>query len=202
VMFWGVVHPTMAVLPEMKRRGRGRIATITSIGGKVSVPHLLPYCCAKHAAVAFCEGLRAEEAANGIRVTTIAPGLMRTGSYRKAEFKGQHEKEAAWFSLGATLPLVSMNVDRAARQIFRAIERGQSEKILTVQASLLARANGMFPGAIPDLMGMVHRMMPEPTTDRASIATGAFAEDSAGNFFRALTALGRKAAHGLNEMAT
>src|SRR5439155_11331763 len=82
VMFWGVVYPTLAVLPEMRRRRSGRIAAITSIGGKVSVPHLLPYCCAKFAAVGFCEGLRAELAPYGIRVTTVVPGLMRTGSHR------------------------------------------------------------------------------------------------------------------------
>lgn len=87
-----------------ERTGFGRIATITSIGGKVSVPRLLPYCCAKFAAVGFCEGLRAEMARHGVKVTTIAPGLIRTGSYLKAEFKGHQQEEAGWFSLGATLP--------------------------------------------------------------------------------------------------
>lgn len=201
VMFWGVVHPTLAVLPEMTRRGTGRIATITSIGGKVSVPHLIPYCCAKHAAVAFCEGLRAELAGRGVSVTTIAPGLMRTGSYRKAEFKGQQAKEAAWFSLGATLPLISMDANRAARQIVRAIERGKSEKILSTQASLLARFQGLFPGAVPNLFGMVNRLMPASAGDRTSVISGASAEQNAGGVLRALTALGRSAARNTNQMA-
>jgi len=199
VMFWGVVYPTLAVLPEMRERGRGRIAAITSIGGKVSVPHLLPYCCAKFAAVAFCEGLRAEMAQHGVKVTTIAPGLMRTGSYRKAEFKGKQHHEAAWFSLAATLPFVSMGAERAARQVVRAIRLGESEKILTTQATLMARFNGAFPGLVPDMLGAVNRFLPGTTADRESILTGAEAEASQGGLFRAFTTLGRRAARRLNE---
>jgi NAD(P)-dependent dehydrogenase (short-subunit alcohol dehydrogenase family) len=201
VMFWGVVYPTLAVLPEMRERGRGRIAAITSIGGKVSVPHLIPYCCAKFAAVAFCEGLRAEMAHHGVKVTTIAPGLMRTGSYRKAEFKGKQQQEAAWFSLAATLPLLSMGAERAARQVVKAIRLGQSEKILTTQATLLARFNGAFPGLVPDMLGTVNHLLPGRTADRESVLTGAEAEASSSGLFRAFTILGRRAARRLNEEA-
>ncbi|HUQ90846.1 MAG TPA: SDR family NAD(P)-dependent oxidoreductase [Bryobacteraceae bacterium] len=201
VMFWGVLHPTLVVLPEMKRRGYGRIATITSIGGKVSVPHLLPYSCAKFAAVGFCEGLRAEMAPHGVHVTTIAPGLMRTGSHTKAEFKGRKQDEARWFSLAATLPLISMDAERAAAQIVDSIRRGESEKILTTQASLLARVNGLFPGFIPDLMSIANRLLPEATGDRHSKSTGAQLEPDQSNLLRSLTALGRKAGRRLNQGA-
>src|ERR1051325_10579260 len=88
-MFWGVVYPTLAVLPEMIRRKSGKVANITSIGGKVSVPPLLPACCAKFAAVGFSEGLHAEVRKDGVQVTTVVPGLMRTGSFVNAWFKGQ-----------------------------------------------------------------------------------------------------------------
>src|SRR5690348_592603 len=75
-MFWGTVNTTLAVLRQMQELGEGRIVNITSVGGKVSVPHLIPYSCAKFAAVAFSEGLRAELQGTGIKVVTIAPGLM------------------------------------------------------------------------------------------------------------------------------
>ena len=114
VMFWGVLRPIRAVLPAMRTRGRGRIVTITSIGGKVSVPHLMPYSAAKFAAVGLSEGLRAELAGTGIRVTTVVPGLMRTGSHLNVEFRGNPDAEYAWFSLGASLPVVSMDAARAA----------------------------------------------------------------------------------------
>src|SRR3954471_5085592 len=108
VMFWGTVYPTMALVPHLKQRRAGRIVNITSIGGKVAVPHLLPYTCAKFAAVGFSEGLRAELTGKGVKVTTIVPGLMRTGSHVNALFKGQHEREFEWFRLGASLPGPSM----------------------------------------------------------------------------------------------
>src|SRR5690606_4950492 len=93
INFWGTLHTTLAVLPEMRRRGAGRIVNITSIGGKVAIPHLLPYDCAKFAVVGFSEGLRAEVARHGISVTTVVPGLMRTGSPVNAFFKGDAERE-------------------------------------------------------------------------------------------------------------
>jgi short-subunit dehydrogenase len=199
VMFWGVIHCSLAVLPEMIKRGSGRIATITSVGGKVSIPHLLPYSCAKHAAVAFSEGLRSEVSKYGVSVTTIAPGLMRTGSHRQAQFKGQQEKEASWFTLGATLPFVSMDVDRAARQIVKAVQNGKAEKILSWQASLLARTHGAFPGVVPDILGLVNRLLPGKSAQPSGIVKGAALEDSAGPLFRAVTTLGRKAGEQLNE---
>ena len=119
-MFWGPVNVTDAVLPSMRHRRRGRIATITSIGGKIAVPHLLPYSAAKFAAVGYFEGLRAELAGTGVSVTTVVPGLMRTGSHVNATFTGQQEREYAWFSLGASLPLVSIDAERAASRIVRA----------------------------------------------------------------------------------
>ena len=85
-------------------RGSGRIANITSIGGKVAIPHLVPYACAKFAAVGFSEGIRAELAKDRIKVTTVVPGLMRTGSHANAIFKGDHRKEYGWFSLGGIAP--------------------------------------------------------------------------------------------------
>ena len=93
VDFWGTLHPILVVLPQMRERRQGRIVNVTSIGGKVSVPHLLPYSCAKFAATALSEGLRAELARDGITVTTIVPGLLRTGSPDQADFKGDRQGE-------------------------------------------------------------------------------------------------------------
>jgi NAD(P)-dependent dehydrogenase (short-subunit alcohol dehydrogenase family) len=66
--FWGPLYAILAVLPEMRRRRAGRIVNIASIGGKISVPHLLPYSASKFALVGLSEGLRAELARDGIRV--------------------------------------------------------------------------------------------------------------------------------------
>jgi NAD(P)-dependent dehydrogenase (short-subunit alcohol dehydrogenase family) len=159
VMFWGTVHPTVALLPHMLSRRSGRIVNITSIGGKVAVPHLLPYNCAKFAAVGFSEGLRAEMAGKGIKVVTIAPGLMRTGSYANAEFKGDADKESMWFGLSANMPLMSMSGEKAAKEIVDATRRGDAEKILTVPAQALAKAHGVAPALTSGVLGLVARMV-------------------------------------------
>jgi NAD(P)-dependent dehydrogenase (short-subunit alcohol dehydrogenase family) len=160
VMFWGQVNTILAVLPEMKHRRNGWIANVSSIGGKVSVPHLVPYSCAKFASTGLSEGLTAEVAKDGIHVTTVIPGLMRTGSHVNAFFKGDHKAEYTWFSLSATSPLSSISARRAARSIVRAIRRGQSELILSLPAKLAVAVHGLFPGTTARLMGVTNRVLP------------------------------------------
>ena len=160
VNFWSQVYATLAALPEMRRRGQARVVNITSIGGKVSVPHLLPYCCSKFAAVAFSEGLRSELSKTDVKVVTVAPGLMRTGSHINADFKGKHSQEFTWFSLSGTNPMTSISVSRAAKQIVNATMSGRAELIITWQAELLARFHGLAPGLTTEILGLVSRTLP------------------------------------------
>jgi short-subunit dehydrogenase len=160
--FWAPLYTTLAVLPEMRSRRQGRIVNIASIGGKISVPHLVPYCASKFALVGFSEGLHAELAKDGILVTTVCPGLMRTGSARNAYFKGKHRAEFALFSLSAALPITSMSAERAARQIIEACRRGKAEVILSLQAQLAAVFHGISPGLTAELLGAVNQILPAP----------------------------------------
>jgi short-subunit dehydrogenase len=200
VMFWGVVYPTLSALPQMVERRSGHIVNITSIGGKISVPRLVPYNCAKFAAVGFSEGLRTELSAKGVRVLTVAPGLMRTGSYFNAMFKGDQAKEASWFALSASLPLISMNAERAARQIVRAIKRGDAETILTLPASLAARFHGLFPGLTSDLLSLANRILPGGSPD-PEMRRGSEIDRLNRGIMRPLTALGRSGARRSNQSA-
>jgi NAD(P)-dependent dehydrogenase (short-subunit alcohol dehydrogenase family) len=160
--FFAAVHTILEVLPDMRRRRQGRIVNISSIGGKVAVPHLLPYCASKFALAGFSEGLRAELARDGIVVTTVCPGLMRTGSPRNALFKGQHRIEYTLFALSDSLPGSSMNADRAARKILDACRRGDAELILTLPAKLAAAFHGLLPGLSADVYSWVNRLLPGP----------------------------------------
>ena len=87
--FWGPLFLVLAVLPHMRNQGGGRIVNISSIGGRISVPHLVPYSASKFALAGLSDGLRAELARDQIVVTTVCPGLMRIGSPINAAFKGQ-----------------------------------------------------------------------------------------------------------------
>jgi NAD(P)-dependent dehydrogenase (short-subunit alcohol dehydrogenase family) len=196
VNFWGVLNPTLEVLPGMRTRGSGRIVNITSIGGKISVPHLLPYNCAKFAAVGLSEGLRAELADTGISVTTVVPGLMRTGSHLNAEFGGQQEAEYRWFALGASAPYpVAISADRAARLIVRAAKRGQAEYTYPLSAVVAARLSGLLPGVTTNALALVDRFLPQPPRQPAGTRPGAAVEaDIDAPVLRAATILGRAAA--------
>ena len=160
VHFWAPLNLTTEVLPYMKGQGTGRIVNITSIGGKVAVPHLAPYVASKFAFVGFSEAMRAELIKDGIYVTTVVPGLMRTGSHINAFFKGQHQKEFALFSIANASPLFSTASERAARQIVEACRHGKAELIITPQARLLHLANSLFPNITAEVLGLISRGLP------------------------------------------
>lgn len=158
--FWGPLYCVNAVLPSMRRRHRGRIVNIASIAGLVSVPHLLPYSASKHALVGYSEGLRTELLKDNIFVTTVCPGLMRTGSPRNADMKGQNKIEYALFSLMDALPFTSIDAANAARQIVKACRNGESSLIISMQAQALKFAHSVTPAYINDLFGMVNSILP------------------------------------------
>jgi short-subunit dehydrogenase len=199
VMFWGTVYPTLAVLPQMIQDGTGSIVNITSIGGVVSVPHLVPYGCAKFATVGFSEGLHAEVKRFGVNVLTVVPGLMRTGSHLNAFFKGQQEYEYGWFALSGTNPLFSISAKRAARQVVDATRRRKAELIISWQAKLLAKVHGIAPGLTAEALALVNRMLPDAAGGTTEKKTGSESETAVTR--SPLTALGQRAAKRYNEVA-
>jgi NAD(P)-dependent dehydrogenase (short-subunit alcohol dehydrogenase family) len=160
--FWGPLYMVIAARPHMQRQGEGRIVNISSIGGRIAVPHLLPYSASKFALVGLSDGLRVELARDNIVVTTVCPGLMRTGSAVNAMFKGQRAQEYAWFAISDSLPISSIDAGRAARQIIDACRRGDAELVITVQAKLAVLARTLAPELFADVMTMINQVLPGP----------------------------------------
>jgi NAD(P)-dependent dehydrogenase (short-subunit alcohol dehydrogenase family) len=158
--FWAPYELISQILPEMRLWGGGRIVNISSMGGKVATPHFAPYSASKFALTGFSDAIRAELARDNIHVTTVAPGLMRTGSHVKAKFKGNHDAEFAWFSASAGAPLISMDADRAARKILAACKRGQPSLTLTFAARGAIAGNALFPNLTGYAMKIVNRFLP------------------------------------------
>ena len=158
--FWGPYFTTMAVLPDMKKAKQGRILNISSIGGKISVPHLLPYCVGKFALTGFSEGLRSALLKDQIYVTTVCPGLLGSGGARNANFKGNNQAEYAWFGISDAVPGLSMNSERAAHRIVNACVRGEAEIVLSLPAMAATRFEAIFPGISADLLGIVNQLLP------------------------------------------
>jgi len=164
--FWGPYHLIQSVLPHMKRQREGRIVNISSIGGRISVPHLVPYSVGKFALAALSDGLNAELAGAGIIVTTVSPGLMRTGSHRNVVVRGEHKREASWFGLAASTPMTSMAADRAARIIVEACREGRARITPGWQARLAELANAVTPEVTAAIAAAVATwVLPGPGAD-------------------------------------
>jgi short-subunit dehydrogenase len=153
---------TRALLPALRLSDDARIVNIASVGGLVSVPHLLAYSTSKFGLVGLSEGLAAELRKDGIRVTTVCPGLMRTGSPRHALFKSQHDREYAWFKIADSLPLISIDVRRAARRIVAACARGVAHVNVSWTSRFAELARALFPNAMVDMLAIVNRLLPAP----------------------------------------
>jgi NAD(P)-dependent dehydrogenase (short-subunit alcohol dehydrogenase family) len=196
--FWGPYFASMAVLPAFQRQRQGRIVNISSIGGKISVPHLVPYSVGKFALTGFSEGLRSELLKDNIYVTTVCPGLMRTGSPRNASFKGKNEAEYAWFSISDALPLVSMNARRAARRIVNACVHGEAEVVLSLPAKVAVKFHGLFAGAAVDLLGLMNVFLPSAGGIGREVRTGEQSSSSVSPSW--ITTLNERAAQQNNQV--
>jgi len=198
--FWAPLHAMQAVLPSMRQRSAGRIVNISSLGGKVALPHMAPYSASKFALVGLSEGFRAEMRQHGISVTTVCPGLLRTGSPDHAEFKGQQKKEFAWFSIADALPGLTMSAEQAARQIWNACRRGDGEVILSLPAKFLAAFHGLLPGTTTDILSWMNRALPATGESPAANVRRKGYESESEITRSPLTTLTRKAAAKNNEL--
>ncbi len=178
VHFRGPLYLTLAVLPHLRKAGGGRIVNISSVGGELAAPHLVPYSASKFALVGLSEGLAAELRNENIFVTTVCPGLMRTGSPPNARFKGRHRKEYAWFAIADSLPLVSMSAERAAEKILAACRRGTPHVTLGLQTKAAVYLGRTFPGLKTRLSALATRLLPDPDPSAGTASHSGYESES------------------------
>jgi NAD(P)-dependent dehydrogenase (short-subunit alcohol dehydrogenase family) len=198
VHYWAALYLVQAALPHLRRSRGGRIVTVTSIGGKVAIPHLAPYCGSKFALVGLSDALRAELAPEGIRVTTVIPGLMRTGSAINATFKGHHADEFTWFAVSSSLPFLSISARRAAMHIVEACRRGAPTLTIGIPARLAVAMQAIMPAAVAAATALAARLLPRAEPERGAEAKLGWRSQSrwAPSI---VTALGNRAAQRNNE---
>lgn len=198
--FWGPYFTMQAAIPQLKKQGGGKIVNISSIGGEIAVPHLLPYSASKFALVGLSDGVRSELAKDHITVTTVCPGLIRTGSAFNAFFKGKNKQEFGWFSVSDSMPLISMSAERTAHQIIEACRLGQPKLTTTTLARFGVIMNTLFPGLTARILMLANLLLP-----KASDAPGADSNKTGWQSQSAvapspLTALSNEAATKFNEL--
>ncbi len=165
INFFAAFHTTWAALPHLLEQQpltssrRAAIVNIASIGGKLAVPHMLPYTAAKFALVGFSEGLHAELHKSDVLVTTVCPGLMRSGGEAHAKFLGNVEAERRWFLFAATTPVITTTTAHAANKIYRAVELNRAEITITPQAWVAARIAGLMPETMQFANALINRFV-------------------------------------------
>ncbi|WP_153555817.1 SDR family NAD(P)-dependent oxidoreductase [Roseimaritima sediminicola] len=195
---WGPLVASRAALPWMRRENWGRIVNVASLGGKRAVPHMLPYAASKFALVGVSNGMRAELKQENIFVTTACPSLMRTGSPRNANFKGQHREEYAWFSIGDSLPGVAMDAQQAAAQILEACQQGRGEVFIRPPWNVTIALQNMFPEVTQEVLALAAAVMPKMGGIGREMAKGHQSESAWSQ--SVLTALTRRAAAANNQL--
>lgn len=163
IHYWAPREALLAALPHLERSPVARVAVISSIAGRVASPHLISYTSSKFALSGLADGLRTPFRRRGVYVTTVNPGLMRTGSPRNAAFKGDANAEFAWFAPRVGTPLSSIDSGRAARQVVAAMRHGRARLVITAQARLLHLADTLAPELVADAMEAMERFyLPAP----------------------------------------
>ncbi|TDD80985.1 SDR family NAD(P)-dependent oxidoreductase [Actinomadura rubrisoli] len=105
----GLVRVTKALLPKLIESGDGHVVNITSLAAHVPYEGGGGYNAAKHAAYAVNEVMRLELVAEPVRVTEVAPGMVRTEEFSLVRFRGDETKAAKPYE-GVPEPLVADDV--------------------------------------------------------------------------------------------
>lgn len=156
-----VIQATQLVLPAFQQAGEGRIINICSIGGAIPVPHMSTYCTAKFGLAGLSETIASELAPQNIKVTTVYPGLMRTGSPIQAVFKGDHEKEYAWFTTGDVSPFISVTAEQAAKSIIEGSRNGDARVTFPWITPLGIMGHAILPETYAAIMRQTARFLPK-----------------------------------------
>jgi NAD(P)-dependent dehydrogenase (short-subunit alcohol dehydrogenase family) len=154
-----------AATPYLKRSKTARIVNIASFGGLIAIPYMAAYTASKFAQVGLSDAMRSELAKDGISVTTVCPGVMRTGSHLAINFKGKQKPEYALFKFGVGVPGAATSATQAAKQIIEATRHGDPTLVFPLPIfglSILAR---IFPNTAGLVLALVSRFLPSPTDE-------------------------------------
>ena len=148
VNFFGAIALTKLALPSMLSRQSGHIVVISSVMGKFGTPFRSSYAASKHALHGFFESLRAELWEQGIRVTMICPGFVRTNISINA-LKG----DGSTFGSMDAAQASGMDPEVCAEKILRAIEAERNEVYMGGKEKL----GDYLQRFVPDLFALIIR---------------------------------------------
>ncbi len=160
------VAVTNALLPALRRAG-GRIAFVSSIGGRVAMPFTAPYAASKHAIEAFGDALRVELRSSGVRVALIEPGSVATPIWDKSREQGDRvtippELQDVYGKIPAAMDKVLEDTARRGvppEQVAATIERALTESRMKARYVVGRDAKAML---------IARRLLPDLVFDRVA----------------------------------
>ncbi|MET0153521.1 MAG: SDR family oxidoreductase [Candidatus Binatia bacterium] len=152
VNLFGTVHAMQAVLPLMRKKGRGHIVNIASLAGRRGMSPLGGYCATKFAVTGLSEAVRTELFGSGINVSLIMPGLVDTPMAADAI-------ETSGFAFGGVRPGMTMPPRWVTWAVFAAIALRLPEVDVPPGAGTAEKVAALFPGVTDALLAMGTRMM-------------------------------------------
>ena len=156
-----VIRAVKMIKPHFIKNGSGHIVNISSIGGKIPVPHMSTYTASKFALAGLSESIMSELASDNIKVTAVYPGLMRTGSPIQAVFKGDYEKEYGIFAAGDMTPIMSVSAEYAAQTILQGVKRGDTQVVVSLVAKAAKFTHDNFPETFNAIMKLANEFLPK-----------------------------------------
>lgn len=142
INLWGPIHFVQRFLPGMIGRGRGHVVNVASAAGIIGFPTIGAYSTTKFALVGLSQAMRAELARNGIGVTAVCPGIVKTGIVEAAKLDGI---EAA---APAALASRGLPPEKVAAQIVRAIQRNTPRIFPTASSKFGYVMTRISPGLV------------------------------------------------------
>lgn len=132
------IQLTKALLPSLRARPEAHVLNVCSVLGLTPMPRVSAYCATKHGLVGFSESLRIEYGRQGLGVTTLCPGFVKTPLLDEAVDQQSNQPHPP--------ALVCVSIDRVAQAAVRGIERNQRRVVVDPIGRVIRGVMGVAPG--------------------------------------------------------
>lgn len=147
VNYFGIIRCIQAVLPDMVKRREGHIINIASMAGKIGSPKSAAYSATKHAVLGMTNSLRHEVRKQGVTISSINPGPIRTAFFDKADPSGDYlSRLPRWFIL---------EPEKVAHAVLKVIRTKRTELDLPWTAGFSVKLAGLLPRLSDRIAGSV-----------------------------------------------
>jgi short-subunit dehydrogenase len=153
INFRAVVRLTHALLPTLKSHPGSHLVTLSSVFGIVGPPGQAAYAASKFAVRGFSQALRAELLADGVGVTTVHPGGIRTRIAENARSGSGTDPAEVAAGRAQFAKLLRIPPERAAAQIVAGVEKRRSRVLIGASAKLPDALERLVPGLPSQLAG-------------------------------------------------